>query len=193
MEQSSTRSGEIDGMGNAPAARILVIGFGNTLRRDDGLGCLIADEVARWNHLEVHALSVPQLTPELTIAVANAEIVIFVDARAGHNRSEIHTEPLEPSEEGGASMIHSLSPRFLLGLTRAAFQRCPTAWLVSVPAEDFAFGDGLSATAELGLRNALGMIKTLIDPGACHEPCASPACPIVGAPHSPPAIPGLRP
>ena len=33
-------------MGNAPAARILVIGFGNTLRRDDGLGCLIADEVA---------------------------------------------------------------------------------------------------------------------------------------------------
>ena len=77
-------------------------------------------------------------------------------------RFEVHVEPLEPPDEGGASMIHSLSPRFLLGLTRAVSHRCPTAWLVSVPSEDFAFGEGLSATAEAGMRNALGMIKTLI-------------------------------
>lgn len=180
-------------MGNATAARILVIGFGNTLRRDDGLGCLIADEVARWNHPEVHALGVPQLTPELTVAAANAEMVIFVDARAGEGRSEVHVEALEPPDEGGASMIHSLSPQFLLGLTRAAFHRWPSAWLVSVPAEDFAFGEGLSATAELGMRNAVGLIKTLIARGASREPQASPACPSVGAQHSPPPPPGPRP
>ena len=43
MVRSSTRSGEIERPRNAawtdaPAARILVIGFGNTLRRDDGAG-----------------------------------------------------------------------------------------------------------------------------------------------------------
>jgi len=180
-------------MDNPPAARILVIGFGNTLRRDDGLGCLIADEIALWNHPEVHSLSVPQLTPELTVAAADATLVIFVDARAGDARSEVHVEPLEPPDEGGASMIHALSPQFLLGLTRAAFHRCPTAWLVSVPAKDFAFGEGLSATAELGMRSALGIIKTLIDPGACRELLASSPCPSAGAPHPPTSRPGLRP
>ena len=30
------------------ATSILVIGHGNTLRRDDAVGCLIAEEVERW-------------------------------------------------------------------------------------------------------------------------------------------------
>ena len=163
-------------MGKPLAKRTLVIGFGNTLRRDDGLGCLIADEIARWNHPEVLALSVPQLTPELTLAAKDAELVVFVDARSGEGRSDVRMEPLEPPDDCGASMIHALSPQFLLGLTRAAFDCCPTAWLVSVPADDFAFGEGLSATADLGMRKALGMIKTLIDPGTSREPVASPGC-----------------
>ena len=172
-------------------ARILVIGFGNTLRRDDGLGCLIADEVARWNHPEVHSISVPQLTPELTVATSDADMVIFVDARAGDGGTGLHLEFLEPPDEGDVSMIHSLSPRFLLGFTLAAFGQCPTAWLVSVPAEDFTFGEGLSATAELGMRSALGMIKTLVDHGTCREPEDPSPCPSVDAPHSLPPRPGL--
>jgi len=179
-------------MSSSPAARIVLIGFGNTLRRDDGLGCLVADEVARWNHTQVSALSVPQLTPELTIAVAEADMVIFVDARAGKGHTQVHVEFLEPMGEGTVSMIHSLSPQWLLGLTRAAFHRCPRAWLVSVPAEDFTFGEGLSARAELGRRDALELIKTLITAFAGREPQSLPACPIVDAEHSPPSCPGPR-
>ena len=37
-------------MPDSRTASILVIGYGNTLRRDDALGCLIADEVGRWQH-----------------------------------------------------------------------------------------------------------------------------------------------
>ena len=102
-------------------------------------------------------------------ATADAELVVFVDARAGGDHRNVQAEALEPLVEGGASIIHSLSPRSLLGPTCALFHRCPAAWLVSVPAEDFAFGEGLSATAELGLRTAVGIIRTLIAPGPCHD------------------------
>ena len=36
-------------MPDSRTASILVIGHGNTLRRDDALGCLIADEVGCWH------------------------------------------------------------------------------------------------------------------------------------------------
>ena len=42
----------------------LVIGYGNTLRGDDGVGVLVADALEGWNQA-VRTLSVQQLTPEL--------------------------------------------------------------------------------------------------------------------------------
>ena len=60
---------------------ILVIGYGNTLRQDDALGCLIADEVGRWQRTGVRSMSLAQLTPELAAELAAAETAVFVDAR----------------------------------------------------------------------------------------------------------------
>ena len=74
-------------------------------------------------------------------------------------------------------MVHAISPRFLLGLCQAAFGRCPRAWLVSVPGSDFSFGEGLSAVADLGMRQALGTIERLIARAGSPEPGPAPECP----------------
>ena len=127
------------------------------------------------------------------MSAARAGIVIFVDARRGDDLVGVQVQALVPPAEGEMSMIHALSPRLLLGLARAAFHRCPSAFLVSVPAEDFTFGEGLSAAAELGLRDALVKIREMIERGPCPEPRASDVCHIVGAPHPPPRSPGPQP
>jgi hydrogenase maturation protease len=61
--------------------RGLVVGYGNTLRRDDGVGVRAAELMAedpRFAGIEV--LTAYQLTPELALDIAAASLVVFVDA-----------------------------------------------------------------------------------------------------------------
>src|SRR5205823_6351255 len=58
----------------------VVIGYGNDLRGDDGVGQRVALSVACWRQPGVMALALHQLTPELTTWLVRATFAIFVDA-----------------------------------------------------------------------------------------------------------------
>jgi hydrogenase maturation protease len=60
--------------------KTLVIGYGNTLRGDDGVGSLVAEQVATWSLPDVRSHSIHQLTPELAAEIAQAEQIFFIDA-----------------------------------------------------------------------------------------------------------------
>ncbi|MGB7620863.1 MAG: hydrogenase maturation protease, partial [Terriglobia bacterium] len=60
-------------------SKILVIGYGNTLRGDDGAGPRVAEMIAR-RFPQVDSLVLHELQPELAEAVSGYEEVIFVDA-----------------------------------------------------------------------------------------------------------------
>jgi hypothetical protein len=59
---------------------VLVIGYGNTLRGDDGVGYQVAETVAEWQLPQVRSIAVHQLLPELAADIAEVDLVIFVDA-----------------------------------------------------------------------------------------------------------------
>jgi hydrogenase maturation protease len=174
-------------MPDSRTASILVIGHGNTLRRDDALGCLIADEVGCWQRPGVRSMSLAQLTPELAAELAAAETAVFVDARKCSPSSElrIQVEPLSPRGQDWASLVHAITPCVLLGLCQAVFGQCPRSWLVSVPGSDFSFGEGLSDMADRGMAQALGMIETLLARAGSPEPGPAPECPRSGSPQAP--------
>ena len=174
-------------MPDSRTASILVIGYGNTLRRDDALGCLIADEVGRWQRSGVRSMSLAQLTPELAAELAAAKTAVFVDARKCSPSSEltVQVEPLSPRGQDWASLVHAITPCVLLGLCQAVFGQCPRAWLVSVPGSDFSFGEGLSDLAGRGMGQALGMIETLLARAGSPEPDPAPECPRSGSPQAP--------
>lgn len=138
----------------------LVIGYGNGLRGDDGAGPQVAAAVAQWNLSGVCALSFPQLTPELADAIAQARLVIFVDAVAGPARA-VQVRELAP-RDGARSTGHTSDPQALLALTRAVFGRCPRAWLVTIPAMDFEVGQPLSSVAREGIPAALEQVRNLV-------------------------------
>ena len=144
----------------------LVIGYGNTLRCDDGVGQKVAETVANWNLENVRSLARHQLTPELAEDIAKANTVIFVDAVAISPETplEIEVQTLEGSQIDPSSLGHSSNPRSLLGLTQALYGKIPPAYWILIPGVNFGFGEQLSPTTEQGLIVALEKIKLLLNP-----------------------------
>jgi len=137
----------------------LVIGIGNTLRRDDGLGAWLALQIAEWRLPSVTTCVVRQLTPELVIEIAKHDRVLFLDA------SELENSPrmLEVEPTTGVNRLgHAFSPEDLLALTDRLGIRRPRAWMVAVAGSDFGFGEGLSADAERSGREVLADIGKLL-------------------------------
>ena len=140
-------------------AGILVIGYGNTLRRDDGVGPKVAEAVAALNLPGVSALACHQLTPELAEPISRAQKVIFVDADS-KPKGDVSLRKIKPGD-AGEILAHASDPRSLLALANQVFGRNPSAWAVAIPVEDFGFGDGLSSYAEAGMQSAVRKIQAL--------------------------------
>src|SRR3974390_1021763 len=138
-------------------SRLLVIGYGNELRRDDGVGPHVACLGAAWQRPDALGLAVHQLTPELVQSLADVERVAFVDAA---DVVETTVAPLH-NVVTASSLGHTVDPGELLALTRSLYGRHPKGWLNKVSARDMGFGEGLSATALHGVAAALHHIQRM--------------------------------
>lgn len=128
--------------GVVEVTKTLVIGFGNTMRRDDGAGCFAAEMIAAA-HPGVDWLSLAQLTPELAQVITQYERVLFLDASVEVR----HVKISELLPQAGRQLLvsHTLSPQHILDLAFELYGERPhqTA-LVELPACDLDFGWGLS-------------------------------------------------
>ena len=148
-------------------SKCLIIGYGNSLRSDDGIGERVADIVASWHLPEVRSLSRFQLTPELAQDLAKVDLVIFVDACRGTEIETIELKSLQPLNSINIRS-HFSDPRAILSLTQALYNKCPEAWLLVVPGANFQLGDSLSSTGKKGVAEALIEIKNFLrDRGKC--------------------------
>jgi len=140
---------------------ILLIGYGNNLRRDDGAGLILAERLEHaWRSQGVAVKHLPchQLTPELTAEIAEPDVtaVVFVDARAieaSEVDPQVQVQPLRP-ELLSPSSGHHLKPATLLLYADRLYGRRPSAWLVTVPAADFDYGEDLSQITQQALASA---------------------------------------
>ncbi|NJN15613.1 MAG: hydrogenase maturation protease [Oscillochloris sp.] len=134
----------------------LVIGYGNTLRGDDGLGPRV---VAPLRVPGVRTLILPQLGPELAAELALVQRVIFVDARLGRGGPHLRRLPLaDPQPQS-----HHCDPAGLLALSAALYGHAPQAWLLSIPAARFDLGAPLSPAARHNRLLALRRLRRLLE------------------------------
>jgi hydrogenase maturation protease len=145
----------------ASSETILVIGYGNVLRGDDGIGPRVAEAIAAANYSRVQVRTVCQLVPELAAEVAEARMVIFVDALTDPSRSAVELTPIGAEEVSDWS-THTADPRTLLTLTRAVYGRVLEAWWLTVPGRYFGFSIEMSSTARQNVRQALARLERLI-------------------------------
>jgi hydrogenase maturation protease len=125
-------------------ATTLIIGYGNPLRGDDGLGWHVAERLrALIRKPEVEILALHQLTPELMDPISRAGNVIFIDACVGPVPGEIQERSLEP-QASGAAFSHHATPAALLAGARALYGHAPQATLITVTGADFSLSDQIS-------------------------------------------------
>lgn len=151
---SATRPNEMNAMK-------LLIGYGNTMRQDDGIGWLIADHLApQYDDTDVTVIQAHQLMPEIASSMADADRVIFVDASIEGVAGEIQVQQLQPAVELGDA--HALTPSQILRLTEYLYGQCPTTYLVTITGAWFDLGDTLSEAVEAAVPQAVSAIQSLL-------------------------------
>ena len=126
--------------------RVLIIGIGNTLRRDDGIGVVTVERLNETLHDSgVEILIRQQLTPELAQDISEADKVIVIDADQGETPGEVNERRITPMKD--QVFTHKLDPATLLACSRELYGKCPETFLITVTGESFDFGDRLSPAA----------------------------------------------
>ena len=144
---------------------LLIIACGNSLRRDDGAGLLMAERLEQACQalgLTVKRISVHQLTPELAVDIADQAVraVVFVDTQPGQPGDSPALFPLTP-DTASPSVGHHLTPAVLLLYAQQLYHHCPPAWQITVPGVDFDHGETLSQTAADSLSHAPALAQQL--------------------------------
>ena len=142
---------------------VLVVGYGNALRTDDGLGWHAAEWLADDPRLAgVTVLRRHQLTPELALDISAATLVVLVDASHSPPAGAVIVERLEPAGDPGTTWSHHLSPASLVALAHELYDRAPDVFLVSCGVASLEMGDRLSPVVEAALPRIIDAVAQLV-------------------------------
>lgn len=143
-------------------AEILVIGYGNPLRGDDGVGCIVAEEIAKrisGPESKVEVVACHQLNPELAEAVAGTRAVIFVDASVDVKPGHVRVSAVTPDRFSPAAFTHTLKPSALLATASELFGQAPPAKAVVIGAASFDVGMQLTPEVRAAVATAMRAVE----------------------------------
>ena len=147
--------------------QILIYGYGNPGRQDDGLGIELVSRLEKWaaekGLFEIEFENNYQLNIEDAAAISGKDLVIFADA----SREEIDDFCL--SEVDGSAEIsfttHAASPGYILQLCKELFQTEPRVLLLHLKGYEWDLKEGLTDRAKENLDKACDYLKKLlVDP-----------------------------
>jgi hydrogenase maturation protease len=140
--------------------RVLVLGYGNPGRQDDGLGPAAAAGIDTLGWPDLTAFDNYQLNIEDALEVAAHDVVWFVDA------SKTCPSPYEVRDVVPSLTIdftsHLLRPETVLAIAQQCYGGAARAHLLAIRGYEFAFIEELTAQAGENLQAALLMLSERI-------------------------------
>lgn len=146
----------------------MIVGYGNSLRSDDGLGRYAVERLAGdprllgatvlWRH---------QLTPELAHDIGQASLVVLIDVSVEQEPGAIAVRRLAASSSAGSAWSHHVDPESLVALARELWNASPDVFVVSVGAGSLDVGERLSPAVEAALPQ---LVETVVGLVSRHEP-----------------------
>lgn len=149
------------------ADRILVYGYGNPGRQDDGLGPALIDRLETEPIKGVATMSNYQLNIEDALEISDKEAVIFVDASVSC-QEPFQFYGIEPDIEITFT-THSMSPQSVLALCGDLYEKDVKAYILSIRGYDWDFAEGLSGSAGKNLDEAYGFLRNELHSMLCRE------------------------
>ena len=147
-------------------ARVLVVGYGNTLRSDDGVGPAVATSLAGDPRLRGAEVRVEhQLAPELALDASRVDLVVLVDAAEGLRPGEVAIRRVEAAAHdaaGAPPMTHHLDPAALVGLSRELWGVEPRMVVVSIGIASTEVGEGLTPEVAASVARAADAVAEIV-------------------------------
>lgn len=132
---------------------MLLIGYGNPGRGDDGVGPAFAERIGAHNLPGLQVRVDYQLTVDHALRISRTDVVIFVDALLESVRPYVFRE-VSPGTTSSLT-THSLSPQAVLGLCNTLYDHVPRAYIMGILGHEFGeVREGLSEPAKAGLAEA---------------------------------------
>lgn len=155
--------GSLADPGSLATRRALVVGYGNPLRGDDGIGWEVAGRLAADPRLDgVDVLQRHQLTPELAFDISRADLLVLVDARSGPRAGSVAIETVDVSAASGGTWSHHLGPASLVALARELYGQAPSVRVISVGIESTDIGEGLTPAVAAAIDPVIDAIVDLV-------------------------------
>ncbi len=138
--------------------KILIYGYGNPGRRDDGMGLKITEMVEEWK--EIHNLNQIEVDSNYQLNVEDAEkvsqydVVIFVDASQETDLSNFRLTDVVANDQKVEFTMHAVSPAYIMHLCKKLFNKEPEAKLLSIKGYRWEFEEGISDSATLNMERA---------------------------------------
>ena len=154
---------------------VLVVGYGNALRSDDGIGWHAAERLAGDERLNgVVVMQRHQLTPELALDISAASLVVFIDASRDLPPGSVDVGRVERAGAGPTSS-HHLSPPALVALAHELYGQSPAAFAVGCGVASLELGDQLSPAVGAALATVIDTVAGIVDAHATQlEPIETP-------------------
>lgn len=144
-----------------PETRVLVLGYGNPGRQDDGLGPAAATLIDDMGLPGVTAFDNYQLNIENALDVAEHDVVWFVDA------SKTGAAPYAFHELASSTILeftsHLIRPETVLAMAGHYFGGTPQAFLLAIRGYKFEFVEALTPEASDNLQCATAMLAERIN------------------------------
>lgn len=136
--------------------RILIYGYGNPGRQDDGLGILLAEHIGRWaqknNHSCISTDTNYQLNIEDAERISCFDLVVFCDSSVS-DIDRVLLEKIVPDLKIDFSM-HAVTPSFVLALCHTIFNCQPSAYQLHIKGYTWEFMQSITPEAEKNLKHA---------------------------------------
>ena len=141
--------------------KILLYGYGNPGRQDDGLGNAFINDIEEWvkkQGLEGFSFdSNYQLNIEDALEISNYDLVVFVDA------SVEEIEDFCISKVDASTKVtfttHAASPGYVVGLCKKMYNKAPVTLLLHIKGYEWELAEGLTEKAKQNLEKAIIYFK----------------------------------
>ena len=148
--------------------KILLSGYGNPGRQDDGLGNEFIERIGTWIEKQglegIELDSNYQLNIEDADAISDKDIVIFIDASTEEIDDLLFTK-VDPSDSKVEFSMHAVSTAFVLDLCQKLYNKYPDTYLLHIKGYEWDFKEGLSKKANVNLEKALDFVKDKLKKG----------------------------
>ncbi len=145
-------------------SRFLIVGYGNTLRGDDGLGPYVVENLEPEQLPPgTRCLCLPQLDICLVAQLPRADVALFVDARQDDDGALIRVDRIgSTAMPDNTHSSHSMGLPILIGLTEQCYGTSPSCYLIQPKGVDFSICETLSeaalGAAELARQSVLQIV-----------------------------------